>query len=79
MSKYRKKPIVIEAFKFGEGVYPDWFYKSAGNEWNNESFVIRTLEGDMSGVAGDYIIKGIADEIYPCKPEIFEATYEKME
>lgn len=38
--------------------------------------IIKTLEGDMTGNYGDYIIKGIKGEIYPCKPDIFEATYE---
>lgn len=41
--------------------------------------MIKTLEGDMLATAGDYIIKGVQGEFYPCKPDIFEATYEEVE
>ena len=43
-----------------------------------DGFLIPTLEGDMKASFGDYIIKGIKGEYYPCKPDIFEATYEKL-
>ena len=46
---------------------------------NRLGILIPTLEGLMVGIEGDYIIKGIKGEIYPCKPDIFEATYEKAE
>lgn len=87
MAKYRKKPVVIDAFKWTGG--PDqtedpewiiekirskdvWFY----TEERETLMVIRTLEGDMTASPGDYIIKGIKGEVYPCKPDIFEATYD---
>jgi hypothetical protein len=56
--KYRKKPIVIEAYKTDKPV------------------VIKTLEGDMKASIGDFIITGVNGEQYPCKPDIFEKTYE---
>ena len=84
MPKYRKKPVVIEAFKlekFGED-HPHWFTdaRSKGSvTLVPTGFVISTLEGEMAAAIGDYIIQGIKGEIYPCKPDIFEATYEKVE
>lgn len=88
--KYRKKPVEIEAFKFYVDAFPDWFteavtrndvilrncnYKQYSVE---EAYCeIKTLEGIMIAKGGDYIIKGVADEIYPCKPDIFIKTYEK--
>jgi hypothetical protein len=77
--KYRKKPVVIEAtqwFKHGDhpAVVP---YPSqdnlAGKGW------IRTLEGDHTVTPGDWIITGVKGEHYPCKPDIFEMTYEVAE
>lgn len=44
----------------------------------NGDFMIRTLEGDMRATYGDYIIRGVAGEFYPCKPDIFEQTYEEI-
>lgn len=58
MPKYRKKPVVIEAYQVKEEV------------------TINTLEGDMRADAGDWIITGVKGERYPCKPDIFEATYD---
>lgn len=90
--KYRKLPVIIEAFRLGIDNIPDWFMdKVSTNEiilygkstafehYNDTTCTIKTLEGNMLGEYGDYIIKGIKDEIYPCKPEIFEKTYERME
>lgn len=90
--KYRKKPIVIEAFKFYIDPMPDWFMdKVSSNEVilrncdynkysSDEAFCrINTLKGIMEGRGGDYIIKGINDELYPCKPDIFEKMYNKVE
>jgi len=79
MPKYRKKPVVIEAVR-----YEGWndieclaFCPTAIDpEERGPSLVIPTLEGDMRVSVGDYIIKGIQGEFYPCKPDIFEATYE---
>lgn len=86
--KYRKKPVIIEAFQWTggaeQGEDPDWVVKAImdGDAWfENQGtpsvkFMIRTLEGVHEASIGDYIIRGIAGEIYPCKPDIFEATYE---
>ena len=88
MAQYRKKPVVIEAFKYGIDPRPDWFNdKVTVNEIITfisleDSSVyyceIKTLEGVMKGEHGDYIIKGVKGEIYPRKPDIFEMTYEPM-
>ena len=89
MAKYRKKPVVIEAFEYCEdfmkigaksrGV-PEWgisAYDDGNIYFNNEDeCFIKTLEGDMKANIGDYIIKGVNGELYPCKPDIFEKTYE---
>lgn len=95
--KYRKKPIVVEAFRMGIDPRPDWFQSEVaknriitdltddeindGNPWNHKKTccIIKTLEGEMRGDYGDYIIQGVQGEIYPCKPDIFEATYEVAE
>ena len=79
--KYTKKPVTIEAVKWnGEDISEPsvWFSKviddgSARIEGN--CVKIKTLEGEMTASPGDYIIKGIKGEIYPCKPDIFEASY----
>jgi len=81
--KYRKKPVVVEAFQFGVDEMPDWImsYRTKDNHWidyNGFHFVITTLEGQMKAIRGDMIIKGIAGEIYPCKKDIFDATYESV-
>lgn len=77
---YRKKPVVVEAIQFtgtndaavssfvgGDGRDP---------EADRPLWLIETLEGTMRAEVGDYIIRGVKGEIYPCKPDIFEATYE---
>lgn len=88
--KYRKKPIVIEAMKltrqFADVVF-DWIGNENIISSNNGEFTkdscyvdIVTLVGSVITVReGDYIIKGIMGEIYSCKPEIFEASYDKVE
>lgn len=90
MSKYKKKPVVIEAFCWTGDVNqtedPEWIvdaikYLEAGflDEGTPEvKLWIRTLEGTMIADRGDYIIKGVKNEIYPCKPDIFDITYEKV-
>ncbi|QZA69098.1 hypothetical protein 010DV004_161 [Bacillus phage 010DV004] len=86
MAKYRKKPVEVEAFLFDVDPAPDWFSKRVasreivvGYEGHSAFCLIPTLEGQMYGSAGDYIIKGIQGEIYPCRADIFEVTYEKVE
>jgi hypothetical protein len=94
--KYKKKPVVIEAFQMGIDDRPDWFQDKVSQgkitthvinkslesenpfELNVTYCLINTLEGKMKGDYGDYIIKGVKDEIYPCKPDIFEMTYDKV-
>jgi len=81
--KYRKKPIIVDAFLYdGKGyqTIPDWALEGTSrmicyNE-NDDTLIITTLEGDMVANAGDYIIKGVNGELYPCKPDIFKKTYE---
>lgn len=80
--KFRKKPIVIEAFRYNVDPRPDWFMDKVSDMsiTTRETFcAIQTLEGQMIGTVGDWIIKGIKGEVYPCKPDIFEATYEAVE
>lgn len=81
MTKYRKKPVIIEAFRPGFDEMPEWFVSQPGFQlWTSfDDALISTLEGSMKITKGDWVIKGVKDEIYPCKPDIFEATYEKVE
>jgi hypothetical protein len=91
MAKYRKKPVEIEAFKFYVDGMPDWFMDKVssndvvlhncgyGRYGIDEAYCeIKTLEGVMRANGGDYIIRGVQGELYPCKPDIFEMTYEKV-
>ena len=83
--KYRKKPVVIEAVQFN-GLDKNKFeicefMRETAREIlfnDDDTLSIRTLEGDMLASAGDFIIRGVSDEFYPCKPDIFEMTYEKV-
>lgn len=84
--KFRKKPLVIDAWQWpgGEQVLDDELYDalSVGNWWHPKeggALQIKTLEGVMTASPGDWIIRGVKGEFYPCKPDIFEATYEKAE
>lgn len=82
--KFRKKPVVIDAFMVGLHKPPQWLTDQIGNgveEIQTKEvtiYEIRTLEGRMLANFGDWIIKGVKGELYPCKPEIFEATYEDV-
>lgn len=95
MPRFRKKPVVIEAKQWhGPGDHAEvtrfldtpegdeaWT-RSLANAWGDmatEFYGIRTLEGIMRVSPGDWIIKGIKGEYYPCKPDIFEQTYEAVE
>lgn len=90
--KYRKKPVVIEAVLWdgnsdtanlfiGESYGTDWKYAEEKEPEGNigGDLIIPTLEGEMLCRLGDYIIKGVKGEFYPCKPDIFTATYEPAE
>ena len=91
MSKYKKKPIVIEAFRFYVEDMPDWFMDAVTNnivalkqcDYKRYSIdeaycEIKTLEGTHRCNGGDYVIRGVKGELYPCKPDIFEITYEEV-
>ena len=91
MGKYRKKPVVIEAFQLNASglVGEDWFWNAVsentivthdfGKHYPNPAWCeIKTLEGTMIAKAGDYIIRGVNGEIYPCKSEIFHVSYEAV-
>lgn len=88
--KYRKKPVVIEAMQYvGNNGFEinNWSNKKViespvlkRTEYNptGEYLQIYTLEGIMTAIVGDWIIKGVKGEFYPCKPDIFKETYEKV-
>lgn len=86
--KFRKKPVVIEATQwFKDGDHPAVVHSSAmharpispGILYPSNKRYIKTLEGNMEVIPGDWIITGVKGEHYPCKPDIFEATYEPVE
>ena len=91
--KYRKKPVIIEAITFdelvehgrktGAAVVNDmpWSFDYAGHpitHENDECYLIPTLEGTMKMTCSDMLIVGVKGEIYPCKLDIFEQTYERV-
>lgn len=79
MPHYIKKPIIIEAFRLGQKgnptPAPEWFPSPSTEDITEDGIIIHTLEGNHLARWGDYIIKGIKGELYPCKPDIFEMTY----
>lgn len=80
--KYRKKPVVIEAIEYSGARdidVIDFTNNTARYDRFENCLIIPTLEGDHRASPGDYIIKGVKGEFYPCKPDIFEATYERVE
>ena len=80
--KYRKKPVVIEAIKWdGENINELMNFMHWKNATHDayDGLVIYTLEGNHNALVGDMIIKGVQGEFYPCKPDIFELTYEVVE
>lgn len=93
MAKYRKKPVVVEAYQFTKDNYrrgklPVWLKQaihkgviSLWSQYGGEAIggEIKTLEGLMEVSENDFIIRGISGEPYPCKPNIFEQTYELVE
>lgn len=92
MPKFRKKPVVIEAMQFRGPLdtirnvdyailLDDWLVANKGDRvcrYVGDTIIISTLEGDHTASPGDWIIKGVQGELYPCKPDIFEATYEMV-
>lgn len=95
MPKFRKKPIVVEAFQMTEArrmdnsEWPNWLHRAWNAEGEGSLFIdeddpdhhrlaLGTLEGVYRIQWSDWIIQGIAGELYPCKPDIFEVTYEAV-
>jgi hypothetical protein len=80
--RYRKRPVVVDAIQWtGNNIEKIWDTFGAASlygptETNVDSIMVRTLEGVMRAALGDWIIRGVKGELYPCKPDIFEATYE---
>ena len=82
MKKYVKKPVEIEAIQYLTdnhqevrafiGIFPHIY------DEQEQIIIIRTLEGDHMVKHGDYVIKGIAGEFYPCKPDIFKDSYTEI-
>lgn len=91
--RYRKKPVVVDAVRYTRRfLWPDWFHDAvSANEVvvhntgkfaaaNEECYaLINTMEGTMRADEGDWIIRGVKGELYPCKPDIFAMTYEDAE
>lgn len=86
--RFTKKPVTIEAIQYTletrdeiiqefEGQVTHTAINEDGAEYELENLRITTLEGTMTASLGDYIIRGIQGEVYPCKPDIFEASYER--
>lgn len=97
MTRYRKKPVEIDAVQYGlaeyadnpweiRGEFPQWLQDAARDgtvipEFGSEDYwhlKIKTLEGDMRVAPDDWITRGVQGELYPCKPDIFAATYEAV-
>ena len=78
-NEYRKKPVVIEAVQYEGDIQPisDFMGKELKFNADNTPY-IKTLEGVMIISLNDYVIKGVQGEFYPCKPDIFEQTYDKV-
>lgn len=84
--KYMKRPVIIEAHRIGDDGWPDAIWEGVNRneiilhmDVEPKHVTIKTLEGEMRGDFGDYIIKGVKGEFYPCKPDIFAASYELAE
>ena len=85
--KFRKKPVVIEAFQWAPDApatkTPSWFFDACAKRvaWPelDGTLSIATLEGQHTALIGDWIIQGVKGELYPCKPDIFAMTYEPAE
>ena len=77
--KFRKKPVVIEAIQFnGNNMCECLKFINGNHIFEDNNLKIKTLEGNMIVSTDDFIIKGVNGEFYPCKPDIFEKTYEAV-
>ena len=79
MGRYRKKPVVIGAEQFRSPFPLPFSGRGDPCCWDGTRWYIPTLEGDHNITEGDWIIRGVKGEFYPCKPDIFEATYEEAD
>lgn len=87
MSKFRKRPIVVEAVQWIDkddtNRLLNWlaFYEANIKGWvfHDTDVSIPTLEGTMKAMPGDWIIRGVNGEFYPCKPDVFEKSYEPVQ
>lgn len=86
MPSYVKKPCIVEAVQWLGDPYQeitdDWLIEAVCTQKvkvEDERLRIETLEGTMYAEEGDYIVQGVAGEIYPCKPDIFKQTYSKLD
>ena len=78
-----KRPVIVEAFQFGYEEEPSWFRPTVvemdyDNGISRLKGCISTLEGDMWFWEGDYVIRGVKGELYPCRRDIFEETYDEV-
>ena len=80
-TKFRKKPIVIEAWQHLKHptFQPLWVFENSSYDAPNKTLRITTPEGVLVANIGDWIIRGIKGEVYPCPLDVFEATYEAVE
>ena len=83
MAKYRKKPVVIEAVQYTYPASVELLMLLQKGKcaycFEGARLFLNTLEGTMHATPGDYVILGVNKELYPCKPDIFKKTYEKVE
>ena len=83
MPRYRKKPVVIDAWLFRrgeqEGDLAPYVMSGHMRYTDQDTILIKTLEGTMEARPGDWIIRGVKGELYPCKPDIFAATYDAVD
>lgn len=85
IQKFRKKPVTVEAHLFTGKNYDEVreFMELEYLKWKPQrgtavSVYVQTLEGEMEAMPGDWIVKGVKGEFYPCKPDIFDITYEAL-
>lgn len=81
MAKYRKKPVVVDAFRLGSEAAPIWFQEAMDDTitLRGDTFYVQTLEGVMQAHIGDWVIRGVENELYPIAHRIFCKTYEHVE
>ena len=83
MTRYRKRPVVVDAIQFTGKNVPeiaqllDWDFDDGDGDC--DTIIIETLNGDVTVTAGEWIVRGIAGEGYPCRADLFELTYEPID